>query len=183
MDETYSGSWWAVVLRGLIALVVGIMLIINTGDAVTVLTQIFGLFVIVDGILIGLMAILGRKEIERSWVVFAKGLIGFAIGLALLFAPALSIGILILLIAIWALLSGVIDLILAWKIRHEFEGSWLLVAGGIVALLFGFVLLRNPQEVAEFILVLVGIMLVLTGIVGTLFGIHLKGIKAPGAGE
>jgi uncharacterized membrane protein HdeD (DUF308 family) len=183
MEEGYSGSWWAVLLRGLLALVVGILLITRTGDTATILIQIFGIFVIIDGILVGLMAILGRKDIERSWIVFAKGLFGFAIGLALLFAPELSIGIIILLIAIWALLGGFIDLIVAWKTRKDFEGSWLLVAAGLIALLFGWVLFRNPQAVTEFILVLVGIFLVLMGIVEAIFGIHLKGVKAPGAGE
>ncbi|MFN2114097.1 MAG: HdeD family acid-resistance protein [Anaerolineae bacterium] len=183
MGNGQSGSWWAVALRGIVALVVGIFLITNPGNTAQILLQVFGIFAIIDGILVGVMAVLGRKNIERSWVVFVRGLVGFALGLALLLAPDLSLAFTIVLVAVWSLVTGVIDLIMAWRTRNEFEGSWLLVAGGIIALLFGWMLLRNPEEVAQYILVLVGVFLVLGGIVTAVYGIHLKGVAAPGTGD
>jgi uncharacterized membrane protein HdeD (DUF308 family) len=182
MEEAYSGSWWAAVLRGLLALVIGIFLIFQTGDTTKVLTQIFGIFAIIDGILIGIMAILGRKDIEKSWIVFLKGVIGFAIGLVLLFAPMPSLTVIIFLIALWLLVGGIIDLVQAWKYRKEEEGTWLLVAAGVIALLFGWILLRNPGEVTEFVLVLMGVFLVILGITETIFGFHIKGMKVPSTG-
>jgi uncharacterized membrane protein HdeD (DUF308 family) len=169
-----------VLLRGILYLVVGFLLVTSTGDAAQVLVQFFGLLAIVEGILVGIAAIVARKELGQTWWhSLLHGLLSFAIGLILLWAPGITIGVVVYLIAIWALVVGAIQLLIAWQIRKETDFEFLLVITGLISLLFGWVLFRNPAEVTEFILVLVGIFMVFSGIALTVFGVKLKGWGEP----
>jgi uncharacterized membrane protein HdeD (DUF308 family) len=166
-----------VVLRGILYLIVGFLLVTNTGDAATVLVQFFGLLAIIEGILVGLAAVVGRKDVgEGWWHHLVHGLVSFAFGLILFQAPEISITALVYLIALWAMIVGGIQVVAAWQVRRETDFEFLLVISGLISLLFGLVLFRNPAEVTDFILTLVGIFMVVTGITLTVTGVKLKGI-------
>jgi uncharacterized membrane protein HdeD (DUF308 family) len=169
-----------VLLRGIAYLVIGGLLITNTGDAATVLVQFFGLLLIIEGLLVGLAAVLDRKELGKKWWhSLVHGLISFAFGIVLFQLPEVSIAAVVYLIALWAMIVGAVQLILAWQIRKESEFEFLLVITGLIALLFGLVLFRNPTEVTQFILVLAGVFMLVTGISLSVFGIKLKGWGDP----
>jgi uncharacterized membrane protein HdeD (DUF308 family) len=174
MLSSFTRNWWAVALRGLIAFLIGGFLIFNTGDTLTVLTRFFGIFLIVDGLLTGLLAILGHKEFDDWWLVLLYGLLILAIGIALWTVPELSVTVVVYLTAISLLISGLLNLILAWRLRKEYEDDWFLVVAGLLGLLFGWIIFRNPAEVTEFVLVLLGIFLVIIGLTEFVFGFKLR---------
>ena len=174
------GSWWSVLLRGILYLVVGFLLVTSTQDAAIVLVQFFGILAIIEGILIGIAAIVARKELGKSWWhSLVHGLVSFAFGLILLWEPGITVAAVVYLIALWAMIVGAIQLLMAWQIRKETEFEFLLVITGLISLIFGLVLFRNPAEVTEFVLVLVGIFMVFSGIALTVLGIKLKGWGEP----
>jgi uncharacterized membrane protein HdeD (DUF308 family) len=92
----------------------------------------------------------------------------------LLVAPLAALAIVIYLVAFAMLISGALNLIMAWKLRKEYEDDWFLVVAGLLGLLFGWILLRNPAEVTEFVLILVGIFLLILGLTEFVYGFKLR---------
>jgi len=97
-----------------------------------------------DGILGAWTAIAGRKERDHWWVLLLEGLVGIGVGLLTLFAPGVTALALLFYIAIWAIATGVLEIVAAIRLREEIEGEWLLVLGGLASVVFGILLMARP---------------------------------------
>jgi uncharacterized membrane protein HdeD (DUF308 family) len=139
--EDFIRPWWTTLLRGLLAIAVGIMFLRQPAGAVTALVLVFGAWVFVDGI-IGLASSLSLK----SWPVAIAGLVGIAVGATALLRPGVGLVVLYTLVAIWAMARGISEI--SWGARrHEDDGESRggLIALGVVSFAFGLFLLIAPS--------------------------------------
>lgn len=134
--------WWSVGLRGLAALALGIVSIFVPGLTFLGLVLVFGAYAIADGVLALLLASRHLAQ-PRGWLI-ARGLASIAAGLIALLMPGLTAFALLMVIAAWAIVSGVSEIVAAVKLRRQIEHEWLLGAEGVLSVVFGALLLIAP---------------------------------------
>lgn len=161
-----SRTWWLLLLRGLIAIAFGILIWLQPEISIMALMLIFGAYVLADGVLGIWTAIAGRKEHEDWWVLFIWGGIGVGIGILTFLAPGVTALALLFYIAVWAVATGVLEIVAAIRLRKEIKGEWMLVLGGIVSVIFGILLMAQPIAGALALLWLIAVY-------GVIFGIFL----------
>jgi uncharacterized membrane protein HdeD (DUF308 family) len=139
-----SRNWWVLLLRGIVAIAFGVLTWFQPGISLASLVLLFGVYSMADGILGAWTAIAGRKERDHWWVLLLEGLVGIGVGLLTLFAPGVTAMALLFYIAIWAIATGVLEIVAAIRLRKEIEGEWLLVLGGLASVVFGVLLMARP---------------------------------------
>lgn len=137
-------TWWVLLLRGLVAIVFGILTWGLPGISLGVLVLLFGAYSMMDGILGVCTAIAGRKEHESWWVLLLGGLLGIGVGVLTFLAPGITALALLFYIAIWAIATGVLEIVAAIRLRGEVEGEWWFILGGFASVVFGVLLMAQP---------------------------------------
>jgi uncharacterized membrane protein HdeD (DUF308 family) len=142
-NAVLADNWWAVALRGLLAILFGIIAFAAPGATMLALVLIFGAYSVVDGIINIVLAIRGARRQERWGLLLVNGLFGIVIGVAASIWPGITVLAFVLMVAAWALVSGGLMLgsALGLKISH---GRWLLMLSGVVSLLYGVLLSSAP---------------------------------------
>jgi uncharacterized membrane protein HdeD (DUF308 family) len=166
-------NWWALALRGLIAMLFGIVAFVWTGAAFTVLVVLFAAYMLVTGVLALIAGIMGR-----SWMIGLQGVLGIAVGALTFRWPGITALILVYLVAAWAIATGVTELAAAFLLRRVLRNEWLLVLGGIVSFLFGALLLVNPLAGMLTITWIFGAYALISGVVLLLLALRLRGSRA-----
>ena len=164
--KVLSRTWWLLLLRGLIAIAFGVMIWLQPEMSIVALVLIFGVYALADGALGVWTAIAGRKEHEDWWILLIWGGIGVAIGILTFMAPGATALALLFYIAVWAIATGVLQIVSAIRLRKEIEGEWLLVFGGFVSVVFGILLMAQPVTGVLALLWLIALY-------GVVFGISL----------
>jgi uncharacterized membrane protein HdeD (DUF308 family) len=167
-------NWWGLVLRGVLAILFGIAVFIWPGISITVLVTLFGFFVLLSGILGIIVAVRGRQSDERRWLLLIEGIFGVIAGILVFFWPGITALLLVYLIAAWALLTGILEIIAAIQLRKEIENEWLLAVAGIASLLFGILIAIYPGSGALALLWVIGAYAIAFGIVLIILGLRLR---------
>jgi uncharacterized membrane protein HdeD (DUF308 family) len=177
MIEALTRYWWVPVVRGLCGVVFGILAFMNPGVVLTVLVLWFGAWVLVDGAFSVVGAIAGRRT-NSDWIFeLIGGLLGIIVGILTFRAPGITALGLVLYIAAWSLMRGVIDIALAIKLRREIKGEWILVLAGIASILFAALLLWNPGPGALALLWLIASYAIVFGVLAIIFGIRVRALR------
>ena len=142
-NAVLADNWWALALRGLFAIVFGIIAFAMPAAAMLALVLIFGAYSIADGIFNVVLAVRGARSHERWGLLLINGLLGIAIGIAAAIWPGITVLAFVFMVAAWALLSGGLMLGAALGLKTS-HGRWLLVFGALVSLLYGFLLFASP---------------------------------------
>jgi uncharacterized membrane protein HdeD (DUF308 family) len=171
-------TWWMLLLRGLFAIAFGVLTWILPGASLAALVLLFGAYVMADGILGVWSAVAGRKEHEHWWVMLIAGLLGIAIGLLTFLAPAVTALVLLFYIAIWAIATGVLQIVIAIRLRKEIRGEWMLVLGGLASLLFGVLLIAQPGAGALGVLWLIATYAVVFGVLLVLLALKVRSVAS-----
>jgi len=177
MLETMVKRWWLISLRGLVALVLGIvLLVLDPLAAAELLILFFGIYALVDGIFALVVGIINRPpHRDRGWLI-AEGIIGILAGIAILLAPMLAGIIIIYFIAFWALLTGILEMIFSIAEWKYIPGAWMILVTGIISVLLGGLILANVVAGAVLLVIIVAVYLVLFGLLLMLLGFSLKNI-------
>jgi uncharacterized membrane protein HdeD (DUF308 family) len=142
--ELFRHNWWVLVLRGVAAILFGILAFIWPGITIFTLVLLFGAYALVNGILALVIAFKGPKRVARFGGLIFGALISIAAGIIALIWPGMTAFSLIIVIAAWAIVGGIAEIVAAIRLRKEISGEWLLVVAGIASILFGIALLLNP---------------------------------------
>ena len=177
MLETMVKRWWLISLRGLVALVLGIvLLVLDPLAAAELLILFFGIYALVDGIFALVVGIINRPpHRDRGWLI-AEGIIGILAGIAILLAPMLAGIIIIYFIAFWALPTGILEMIFSIAEWKYIPGAWMILVTGIISVLLGGLILANVVAGAVLLVIIVAVYLVLFGLLLMLLGFSLKNI-------
>ena len=167
--------WWAVGLRGLAAIVFGILAFIWPGITLSVLVLFFGAYAIVDGVLALYSAF--RSRGEHVWGPLVEGLLGIATGLIAFFWPGLTGFALLIVIAVWAILTGVLEVYAAIRLRRVIRNEWALILSGVLSVIFGVLLVAQPGAGALAVVWLIGLYAILFGITMLALAWRLRGMS------
>jgi uncharacterized membrane protein HdeD (DUF308 family) len=157
-------NWMMLLLRGLAAIAFGILVWRMPGISLTALVLLFGAYALIDGILGVWVGIAGRKKHDDWWVLLLGGLLGIVVGVFTFFAPGLTAIALLFYIAIWAIATGVLEIVAAIRLRKEIRGEWLLILGGLASVVFGVLLMAHPATGALAILWLIAFYAIMFGV-------------------
>lgn len=177
MLETLARNWWAIVLRGVFAVLFGLGAFFWPGITLAVLVLLYGAYLFADGIMAVVWALMGRRAGPFPWGVFLAGLVSIVGGLVTFFMPGLTALVLLYLIAAWAIVRGVFEIIAAFHLRRELTNEWLLALNGILSVLFGILLIAAPGAGALAVLWMIGTFAVIVGILMIVLGFRLKGLQ------
>src|SRR5689334_11589553 len=128
-----SRNWWVLLIRGIVAIVFGLLTWRMPGITLSVLVLFFGAYSFIDGIFAAWMAIAGRGNNEHWWVMLLWGLVGIGIGILTFVAPQITALALLFYIAIWAIATGVLQIVAAIRLRREIKGEWALIIAGLAS--------------------------------------------------
>jgi uncharacterized membrane protein HdeD (DUF308 family) len=154
--DTLSRNWWLVALRGLAGILFGIITFMAPGITLAVLVILFGAYAFADGVLAIVSAVRRRGATDRWGNLLLEGVVGVAAGLVTLFWPGITALTLLYVIAFWALLTGVLEIAAAIRLRKVITGEWLLALGGIASIVFGVVIAFFPAAGALALVLWIG---------------------------
>jgi uncharacterized membrane protein HdeD (DUF308 family) len=157
-------NWWVLLLRGLVAIAFGVLVWLQPGISLAALVLLFGAYSMADGILSIWTAIAERKEREHWGLLLVGGLLGIGVGILTFLVPGITALALLFYIAVWAIATGVLEIVAAIRLRKEIEGEWLLILSGLVSVVFGIVLMARPGAGALAVLWLIATYAVVFGI-------------------
>src|SRR5262245_24689896 len=173
-------NWWAIALRGLVAVLFGIAAFMWPGITLWALVWLFGAYALVDGIFAVVEAFRRDVSRERWWALLFEGVIGIAIGLVTLTWPGLTAMGLLYLVAFWAIVTGVFEIITAIRLRHEIRGEWLMALIAILSMAFGFLLVAFPVTGALSVILIIGAFAFATGALMIALAFKLRSMRRPG---
>lgn len=164
-------------IRGIAAIVFGVIAFTHPVMAIATLVLFFGAWVLIDGIFRIFGAIKHRgSDSDWAWQLVI-GLIGIIVGLLTFHAPQVTALALVIYIAAWALMIGASEIVMAVKLRHEIRGEWLLILMGLASIVFAVLLLWNPVAGAAAVIWLIAWYAVVLGILAIFFGFRLKTLR------
>jgi uncharacterized membrane protein HdeD (DUF308 family) len=174
--ETLKRHWWVPVIRGIAAIVFGVIAFAYPGLTVAVLVLLFGAWVLVDGVFRVIGAI-GHRASDKEWGFdLIIGIVGIIIGFLTFHAPQITALALIIYIAAWALMIGATEIALAIKLRREIKGEWFLILMGLISIVFAIMLLWNPAVGAAALIWIMAWYAVILGVLGIIFGFRLRSL-------
>jgi uncharacterized membrane protein HdeD (DUF308 family) len=170
MLAALARNWWAVLIRGIAAVLFGLLAFFWPGATGFALVILFGAYAFVDGVFALLAAIRGAESHERWFALLIEGIIGLIIAAITFLNPGITAIALYFLIATWAVLTGILEIVAAVQLRKMIENEWLLIVGGVLSIVFGALLVIYP---------LIGIFTViyLIGAYALVFGVMLIGLS------
>jgi uncharacterized membrane protein HdeD (DUF308 family) len=172
--EGLARNWWLFALRGAAAIAFGVLALVWPGVTVTVLVFLFGIYALVDGIGSLLAAWRHRGDSVHRGHHVGEGLLALLIGVIALVWPGITALALIVLIALWALTTGIVEISLAVRLRRVITNEWWLALSGVLSILVGIILLVRPGAGALAIAIVIGIYAILFGTVLIVFGLRLR---------
>jgi uncharacterized membrane protein HdeD (DUF308 family) len=137
-------SWWLVLLRGVAAIVFGVLTFAWPGLTLVTLVLLYGAYALVDGVCALAAAFTGGAKPVPTWWLIVVGLAGIAAGIVTFLWPGLTALLLILFIGTWAVAHGIFEIAGAIQLRKEIDNEWLLILAGAMSVLFGLVVLIAP---------------------------------------
>lgn len=146
MIEMLVGNWRSLAIRGAAAALFGLLALIWPGPTVWALVLLFGAYVLVDGVTILAAALSNPPEAggRRGWHIF-EGVVSIGVGIMTFVWPDVTAVALLWVIAAWALLTGVLEIVAAVRLREVLEREWILAAIGVLSVLFAIVLVVDPS--------------------------------------
>lgn len=173
-------NWWLLLLRGVAGIAFGILAFILPGLTLLTLTLMWGFYAIADGILALGAAIAGRGgEIAPRWWLAVVGIAGILAGALTFVWPGMTALVLLLFIASWAIVIGVLQIWGAIRLRREIQGEWLLGLSGALSVVFGAIMFAQPGAGALALVWLIGWFAILAGCVYIALAFQLKKHKRP----
>lgn len=170
-----SRNWWTLVLRGAVAVLLGLVALGWPQITLRVLVILLGAYLLVDGAFGAVGAVRQRSRHRRWWVWLLEGVAGIVAGLFALVWPQITALAVIYLFAAWAVVTGILEIVAAVNLRREISGEWLLVLAGAVSILFGAIAVVRPFAGLVALVWVIAIYAIAFGILFIMLGLRLRG--------
>lgn len=177
MITTLSQNWWVLALRGIAAILFGIGAFVWPGVTLAVLVLLFGAYAVVDGLFAIITGITTRQEQQRWWMMVLVGIVGILSGVLSLLWPGMTALVLLYFIAAWSIVTGILQVAAAIRLRKEIEDEWWLILAGIASVIFGILLVSLPGAGALALIWLIGSYALFYGLLLLVLGFRLRGLR------
>lgn len=142
MKRYMTWRWWSIALRGVAAIILGILSLYAPAVTFLSLVIVFGVYAIIDGVLALFMAARGTGTSQGA--IILRGIVSIIAGVLALVWPGITALALLVVIGVWAIIAGILEIVVAVRHRKELEHEWLLGLEGALSLAFGILLLFSP---------------------------------------
>ena len=150
-------NWWLLLLRGIAAIAFGILAFIWPNLTLLMLTFLWGVYAIADGVFALGAAVSGKGgEIAPRWWLTLIGIAGILAGLVTFVWTGITAQVLLVFIASWAIVTGVLEIWGAIQLRKEIEVEWMLALTGLLSVALGVALFARPGTGALAVVWLIG---------------------------
>jgi uncharacterized membrane protein HdeD (DUF308 family) len=173
MVHELAKNWWLVLLRGIAAIIFGVLAFAWPGLTLLTLILFYGAYALVDGVLAIIAAIAGGAPAPRWWLAIV-GVLGILAGILTFLWPGITGLVLLFFIAGWAIAIGVFQIIGAIRLRKEIDNEWLLILSGVISVLFGIGVLLVPGAGALAIVWVIGLYAIVAGVLYIALAFRLK---------
>ena len=168
--------WWTFIIRGIAGIAFGVLAFVSPVWSLAVLVALFGVWALVDGVT-GVVTGLRSRGRDRSWwLSILEGIVGIIAGVFALVFPIPAAGALVFIIAAWAIISGIFQIVAAIRLREQIQGEFWLGLAGVGSILFGVVLYLFPTAGALSLVWLIGGFAIVLGAFLLVLGWRLRGI-------
>ena len=169
--------WWTFIIRGLVAVAFGVLAFLAPAWGIAVLVALFGAWALIDGVT-GLVGGIRSRGRDRSWwLSILEGIVGIVAGVFAFLFPVLAAGALILIIAAWAIVTGVFEIVAAIRLREQIRGEFWLGLAGVASILYGVVIYLFPAAGALSVVWLIGSFAIAFGVFLLILGWRLRRIN------
>ena len=169
-------NWWMVALRGVLAIVFGVLALIWPHATTLALVLLFGAFAFMDGTVAVATGIASAKYLERWWALVLEGITGIGIGVLTFFLPNITAVALVYFIAFWAVITGIFEIVAAIEFRRVITGEWAMILGGLLSVLLGVLLFVFPGVGMVSVVWLIGMYAIIAGITAIIFAFRMHGL-------
>jgi uncharacterized membrane protein HdeD (DUF308 family) len=175
MLAVLQANWWVLVLRGVLAIVFGIVAFAFPGLTLAILVAFVGAYFLVDGAAMLIALVRGDPIARRSaWSVGIMGVLGIVAGIVAFIWPEITALSLLFVTAAWAIVMGAFQVVAAISLRKEIEGEFWMALGGIISIVFGAFLVINPGAGLLSLTWLVGLWAIMFGVANLILGWRLR---------
>jgi uncharacterized membrane protein HdeD (DUF308 family) len=174
MLQLLARRWWALALRGVIAVLFGLLTFFIPGITLISLVLLFGLYAILDGIFDIVSAM---KAPGHHWPLLVEGIVGIVAGLVTFMWPAITAMVLVYLIAFWAILTGLLEIVAGIRLREVIANEMLLILMGVISTLFGILIIIFPGAGALAIIIWIGAYALVFGIILIALAFRLRSFR------
>lgn len=176
--ERMQKEWGWIALRGLCAVIFGLLALALPGITLTVLVILWGSYALVDGVLALVAGVRMREGGKPLWPLIIVGLLGIAAGVVTFFWPGVTALTLIFIIGFWAIAIGLFQIIAAVRLRKQIEGEWLHALSGLLSIVFGLAVVLRPGAGAIAFAWLIGWFAILLGVMLIAMALRLRSRRA-----
>ncbi|HEX6630449.1 MAG TPA: HdeD family acid-resistance protein [Gemmatimonadaceae bacterium] len=177
VNDTVEGltrNWGWIVLRGVVAVLFGLLTLFNPAITLGVLIMFFAAYALVDGIFTIVAAVANRRGESHWGMLLASGVLSIGIGCLAFLWPGVTALVLLYLIAGWAIVTGVGQIAAAIRLRRSISGEWLLILAGVLSVLVGLALLVFPVAGALVVTLWIGAYATVLGVLLIALGLRLR---------
>jgi uncharacterized membrane protein HdeD (DUF308 family) len=167
-------NWGWIVVRGIAAVIFGVLALVLPGITLAALVLLWGAYALADGIIALIAAFRIRDRGKPFWALVVVGILGVAAGILTFIWPGMTAIVLLAFIAAWSLVMGIFQIIAAVRLRKSIENEWLLGLSGLLSIIFGVLMLINPGAGALAVIWVIGAYAIVFGVLLIALGLKLR---------
>jgi uncharacterized membrane protein HdeD (DUF308 family) len=175
MVHALARRWWLLLLRGVVAIVFGILAFAWPGITLVTLVLLYGAFALIDGVIALAAAFSGVGKPVPTWWLVIVGLLGIGAGIITFLWPGMTAILLVIFIGAWAVAHGVFEIIGAIQLRKEIDNEWLLILCGLLSVFFGAFVIIAPGAGALALVWAIGVYSIVFGSLFIALSLKLRG--------
>ena len=168
-------NWWIEALKGIVAVIIGIVAFSNPAGALHAIAVLFAIFAIVAGMMVVIVSWSNKGKYWKFWI--GEGIFDMIIGILILANPGISISVFVVFIALFIIAVGIIQLLSYYRLKNTLAKPGIYLLTAVISLLFGILLLFNPFEGVKIITVILGIYAVIYGVSSLYLSFKLSGTR------
>jgi uncharacterized membrane protein HdeD (DUF308 family) len=169
--DAFARNWWVLLIRGILAVLFAVMAFTLPGLTLVTLVLLYGVYALADGLTA--LWVGGRAS---AWWFALLGILGVIVGVFTFIYPGITAVALLYLIAAWAVVRGVFEIVTAIHLRREINNEWMLIIAGIISIIFGVALAANPAAGALAVVWIIGAYAFIFGLMMIVLAFRLRGL-------
>jgi uncharacterized membrane protein HdeD (DUF308 family) len=177
MLSSITRNWWMVALRGTLAVIFGVAAFVWPGITFEALVLLFGVYAFVDGVLVLGFGVMAAGDGVQWWPLVLGGILGIGLGVLTFARPGAMGEALVYVVGFWAIVTGLLEIVAAIRLRDLISGEWLMGLSGALSIVFGVLVVAEPSSGALALVYLFGFYAILAGVSQIGLGFRLRGLN------
>jgi uncharacterized membrane protein HdeD (DUF308 family) len=177
MIAVLTRNWWALALRGIFAILFGLAALAMPGITLAAIIWLFGAYAVADGVFAIVVGLRAVERHQRSWPLMLEGIVDIAAGVTAVTWPALTALLLLYLVSVWAMVTGILEIVAAIRLRRHIKGEWMLAVNGVISVLLGAFLIAPPRVGILTVVYWIGAYALIFGVMLLALGLRLRRLQ------